>query len=185
MAKPHHNHQVSWSPRVLGLVPLGLAFHCTRGVFFRAFIFSILGRGWCPLISVTIIPRRRDALRHGYQKEGRRRFGCTRAFQQSPRRATGRGRAASPSGNCTCRDVPVRVGASQPLVFAHACVCARVYADVQLTRRETRFSPRYTVLGGCVSTCVGGHRVFLLLPTVYQSKAGLVYLVGKKSTQLE
>lgn len=78
----------------------------------------------------------------------------------------------------------MRVGASQPLVFAHACVCARVYADVQLARRETRFSPRYTVLGGCVSTCVGGHRVFLLLPTVYQSKAGLVYLVEKNLPSL-
>lgn len=169
---------------MLGLVPLGLAFHRARFFFLRVFIFSILWQGWCLLISATVTPRGRDAPRPGYQQEGWGSLGCACAFQQSPRRARGRGRAASPGSDCTCRDMPVCVGASQPLVFAHTCVGTHAPAAAQLARCETRFSPWYMVLGGCVSMCVWGHWVFLLLPRVYQSKTGLVALGGKNPTSL-
>lgn len=54
--------------------------------------------------------------------------------------------------NCMCWDVPLRVGAPQPLVFAHTWLHTWVWMFSSL---GDQVFPVVTVLGGCVSTRVG------------------------------
>lgn len=65
-------------------------------------------------------------------------------------------------------------------MFAHICVCTHARAAAQLARgRNKVFTMEHGAERGCEHVSLGSPGVFLLLPRVYQSKAGLASL-GEK-----